>query len=99
MAQSPRFLARQYSLPFVDPREFTIERDVLALVPPKLAIKHCLVPLNAYDATLVVAFSDPSNIYVIDELKFLTQRTIEPVVAEKEHIETVLDRLLNLAWK
>src|SRR5262245_19932023 len=84
------FLAKQYSLPSIDLKEFEIDADVLKLIPKDVARKHMVVPVNRAGATLIVAMSDPSNIYAIDELKFLTQYNIEPVVAAEAAIEEAI---------
>jgi type IV pilus assembly protein PilB len=86
------FLAKQYSLPSIDLNEFEIDADVLKLIPKDVARKHMVMPVNRAGATLIVAMSDPSNIYAIDELKFLTQYNIEPVVAAESAIEEAIQR-------
>ena len=87
-----QFLARQYSLPSINLNDFEIDGDVLKLVPKEVAMKHMVVPVNRAGATLIVAMSDPSNIFAIDELKFLTQYNIEPVVAAEAAIEESIRR-------
>jgi type IV pilus assembly protein PilB len=87
-----QFLARQYSLPSINLNDFEIDGDVLKLVPKEVAMKHMVVPVNRAGATLIVAMSDPSNIFAIDELKFLTQYNIEPVVAAEAAIEEAIRR-------
>ena len=89
------FLAKQYSLPSVSLSDFEVEPDVLRLVPKEVAVKHMVVPVNRAGATLIVAMSDPSNIFAIDELKFLTQYNIEPVVASEASIEEAIARYYN----
>lgn len=86
------FLARQYSLPSIDLAEYEIEPDVIKLIPREIVRKHMVIPVNRAGATLIVAMSDPSNIYAIDELKFLTQYNIEPVVASEAAIEEAISR-------
>jgi type IV pilus assembly protein PilB len=87
-----QFLARQYSLPSINLGDFEIDPDVLKLVPKEVAMKHMVVPVNRAGATLIVAMSDPSNIFAIDELKFLTQYNIEPVVASESAIDEAIQR-------
>ena len=87
-----QFLARQYSLPSINLNDFEIDGDVLKLVPKEVAMKHMVVPVNRAGGTLIVAMSDPSNIFAIDELKFLTQYNIEPVVAAEAAIEEAIRR-------
>src|SRR5688572_26538054 len=86
------FLAKQYSLPSINLNDFEIDNDVLKLIPRDVARKHMVMPVNRAGATLVVAMADPSNIYAIDELKFLTQYNIEPVVASEAGVEAALSR-------
>lgn len=87
-----QFLARQYSLPSINLADFQIEPEVLKLVPKNVAMKHMVIPVNRAGATLIVAMSDPSNIFAIDELKFLTQYNIEPVVASEAAIDEAIGR-------
>ncbi len=87
-----QFLARQYSLPSINLSNFEIDADVIKLVPKDVAQKHMVIPVNRAGATLIVAMSDPSNIYAIDELKFITQYNIEPVVAAESAIEDAILR-------
>jgi len=87
-----QFLAHQYSLPSINLANFQIEPDVIKLVPQEVAVKHLVIPVNRAGATLIVAMSDPSNIYAIDELKFITQYNIEPVVAAEGAIEDAISR-------
>ena len=87
-----QFLARQYSLPSINLSDFDIDPDVIQLVPKETAQKHMVIPVNRAGSTLIVAMSDPSNIFAIDELKFLTQYNIEPVVASEAAIEESIVR-------
>tara|TARA_R110002073_G_scaffold225022_12_gene385607 strand:- start:27467 stop:29167 length:1701 start_codon:yes stop_codon:yes gene_type:complete len=94
-ADLTQFLATQYSLPSINLSDFDIEPDVLKLVPKNVAMKHMVIPVNRAGATLIVAMSDPSNIFAIDELKFLTQYNIEPVVASEGAIDEAIERYYN----
>jgi type IV pilus assembly protein PilB len=87
-----QFVAKQYSLPSIQLNDFDIDPEVLKLIPKDIARKHMVIPVNRAGATLIVAMSDPSNIYAIDELKFLTQYNIEPVVASEQAIEEAIAR-------
>src|SRR5262249_6065352 len=91
------FLARQYSLPSINLNDFEVDAEVLKLVPKDVARKHMVLPVNRAGATLIVAMSDPSNIYAIDELKFLTQYNIEPVVASEPAIDEAITRYYDQA--
>jgi type IV pilus assembly protein PilB len=72
--------------------ELEIDQAVLKLVPREICEKHQVIPIKRNGPTLIVAMADPSNIYAIDELKFLTQYNIEPVVASEAGVESALSR-------
>src|SRR5262249_39092846 len=86
------FVARQYSLPAINLADVDIDAAVLKLIPREIAEKHQVVPVRRQGSTLIVAMADPSNIYAIDELKFLTQYNIDPVVASDTAIESALSK-------
>jgi type IV pilus assembly protein PilB len=87
-----QFVAKQYSLPSINLGEIDIDAAVLKLVPRDICEKHQVIPVRRNGPTLVVAMADPSNIYAIDELKFLTQYNIEPVVSSEGALEAALSR-------
>jgi type IV pilus assembly protein PilB len=86
------FLSKQYGVPSINLSDFEISPDVLTLVPPELAKRHQLLPVNRAGATLIVAMCDPSNIYAIDDLKFRTGLNIEVVVASELAIDDAIQR-------
>jgi len=86
------FLSKQYGVPSINLSDFEISPDVLQLVPAELAKRHQLLPINRAGATLIVAMSDPSNIYAIDDLKFRTGLNIEVVVASEVAIDESIQR-------
>src|SRR5437764_3624943 len=86
------FLSKQYGVPSINLAEFEIGVEVIQLVPPELAKRHQLIPVNRAGATLIVAMSDPSNIYAIDDLKFRTGLNIEVVVASEVAIDETIQR-------
>src|SRR3954449_4415732 len=87
-----QFVDKQYSLPSINLSEIEIDQAVLKLVPREICEKHQVIPVRRNGPTLIVAMADPSNIYAIDELKFLTQYNIEPVVASESALEAALSR-------
>jgi len=87
-----QLVARQYSLPAINLSEIEIDANVLKLIPKEICEKHQVIPVRRQGSTLIVAMADPSNIYAIDELKFLTQYNIDPVVASDGAIEASLSR-------
>ena len=87
-----QFVAKQYSLPSINLSDIEIDASVLKLVPREICEKHQVIPVRRNGPTLIVAMADPSNIFAIDELKFLTQYNIEPVVASENALESALSR-------
>jgi type IV pilus assembly protein PilB len=86
------FLSKQYGVPSINLAEFEIEQDVINLVPKDVAEKHQVIPVNKSGANLIVAMADPSNIYAIDDLKFLTGYNIEVVVASEAALKTAIEK-------
>ena len=70
--QLVQFLSRQYGVPSIEVEEVEIPVDVVDLIPQSVAEKHSLIPVNLQGSSLIVAMSDPSNIYAMDDIKFLT---------------------------
>ena len=85
--QLASYLSKQYGVPAINLDNFDIDLEALKYVSRESAIKHNLIPINHADSTLVIAMSDPSNIFAIDELKFATGQSIEVVVATERAIE------------
>lgn len=86
------FLSKQYGVPSINLAEFEIDPDVIRLVPVEVAEKHQVIPVNRAGASLIVAMADPSNIFAIDDLKFITGYNIEVVVASDGAIKSSIEK-------
>ena len=86
------FLSRQYGVPSINLNEFEIDDAVIKLVPNEVAQKYQLVPVNRAGSTLIVAMADPSNIFAIDDIKFMTGYNVEVVVAAEASIRQAIDK-------
>ncbi len=86
------FLSKQYGVPAINLKEFDIDPEIIKLVPRDVAEKHLVIPVNRAGPSLIVAMCDPSNIYAVDDLKFLTGYSIETVVASEVAIREAMDR-------
>ncbi len=84
-------LSEQHGVPAMKLSEFTIDPDVIKLIPPEVAEKYMVLPISLKNAILIVAMTDPSNIFALDDLKFLTGFRVEPFVAADEAIMTAID--------
>ncbi|MEZ4459695.1 MAG: type IV-A pilus assembly ATPase PilB [bacterium] len=82
-----KFLSKHYGVPSVNLTEVQVPENIIALIPREVAERHQCIPVNRSGASLVIAMADPSNIYAIDDLKFMTGYNIEPVVATESAIQ------------
>jgi type IV pilus assembly protein PilB len=89
------FVAKQYGIPGIDLDEFEVDPAVIQLIPEEVAHKHTVLPVNRAGSTLILATADPSNIFAIDDIKFLTGYNIEVVVASEEAIKRAIDRFYD----
>jgi type IV pilus assembly protein PilB len=80
------FLSAQYRVPSVKISKIEVNPNVVKLVPSSVAKKHFIIPTNRVGTRLTLAMLDPSNIPVIDEVKFITGFRVEPVVASETEI-------------
>ncbi len=86
------FVAKQYGVPSINLDEFEIEPAVIQLIPEEVAVKHTVIPVNRAGSTLILATADPSNIFALDDIKFLTGYNIQPVVAAEEAIRRAVEK-------
>jgi len=86
-----QFLTQQYRVPAVDLKMYqNVDPAIIKLIPLELVKKHMVLPLRRVGATLTVAMLDPTNMLALDDLKFRTNYTIEPVIAaETALVETI----------
>jgi type IV pilus assembly protein PilB len=87
-----KMLARQYRMPAVDLARFEVDSKIVKLIPADVALKHLVLPLKREGRTLTVAMADPTNLSVIDDLKFITRYDIFPVIAGEYTLRTALEK-------
>jgi type IV pilus assembly protein PilB len=76
-------LSKQYGVPSINLAQFQIDPAVIKLVPSETAQKYQIVPLSRSGATLTIAMTDPTNVFAMDDIKFMTGYNVEPVVASE----------------
>jgi len=86
-----QFLSTQYGIPVVDLASREIDSDIIQLIPEEVSRKYHIMPISRTGSTLVIAMSDPSNIFAIDDIKFLTGYNVEPLVASDDAIKNAID--------
>ena len=91
------FLSRQYGVPSINLSHFEIDGVVIKLIPSEIAQKHQIIPINRTGNILTVAMADPSNIFAIDDIKFMTGFKVEPVVAAETSIRNAINKYYDSA--
>ena len=86
-----RILSRQFRVPAVDLETTKVDPKILKLVPADFASKHLVLPLRRVGRTLTIAMASPSDLGVIDDLKFITRFDIEAVVAGEYSLRQAID--------
>ena len=92
-----KMLARQYKMPAVDLSKFEVDPRIAKLIPADLAIKHLVLPLKRDGRTLTVAMADPTNLGVLDDLKFITRYDIFPVIGGEFTLKSAIEKLYESA--
>lgn len=92
-AKIAEFLGKQYNVPFVDLNSVHIDQKTLNLIPKDLSRKFLVIPFDREGQNLKVAIADPSNVYAIEELRFVTGFNIKPYVAVESSIVEYLSKI------
>ena len=79
-------LSRQYGVPSINLDLFQIEKDVIKLISEEVAQKYSVLPISKVGATLTMAMADPTNVFAMDDIKFMTGLNVEPVIASETSI-------------
>src|SRR4051812_22097417 len=86
------FLSRQYGVPAINLQFFEIDPAVVKLIPEATAKRYQILPLSRVGAALTIAMVDPTNVFAMDDIKFMTGFNIEPVVASEAAIMEGIER-------
>jgi type IV pilus assembly protein PilB len=86
------FLSRQYGIPSITLANLDVDGDALRLVPAYIAKKYDVLPIKRIGGTLTLAMSDPTNVFALDDIAFMTNLQILPVVAPQAAIRRALDK-------
>ena len=89
------FLSRQYGVPAINLNYFEIDPAVVKLVPMETAKRYQILPLSRVGASLTIAMVDPTNVFAMDDIKFMTGFNIEPVVASESSIMEGIDKVYS----
>jgi type IV pilus assembly protein PilB len=85
-------LSRQYGVPSINLDHFEVDPAIIKIIPAETARKYQVLPLSRSGATLTIAMADPTNVFAMDDIKFMTGYNVEPVVASETALEESIDR-------
>jgi len=87
-----RVLSQQHGVPSINLRTMDLDDGVVKLIPSEVAQKYLILPVSRTGATLTVAMVDPTNVFAMDDIKFMTGYNVEPVVASEVAIKEAIDK-------
>ncbi len=91
-----RALAEQVGLEFVDLADHPIDPTATVLLPEALARRYRALPIGERDGKLLVAMSDPANVYALDDIRTITGRDVQPVVATANDVERAIQKYAGM---
>jgi type IV pilus assembly protein PilB len=80
-------LSRQYGVPSINLDLFQIEAETIKLISQEVALKYSVLPISKVGATLTMAMADPTNVFAMDDIKFMTGLNVEPVIASEASLQ------------
>src|SRR2546427_11086461 len=89
-------LSKQYGIPSINLAQFQIDPAVVKLVPAETAQKYQIIPLSRSGASLTIAMTDPTNVFAMDDIKFMTGYNVEPVVASETAILEAIQKYYSV---
>jgi len=87
-----RILSQQYGVPSIHLAKVEVDDAVVKLIPSEVAQKYLIMPVSRTGSTLTIAMVDPTNVFAMDDIKFMTGYNVEPVVASEVSIKDSIDR-------
>jgi type IV pilus assembly protein PilB len=92
-----RALAQQIGMEFVDLTDYSVDPAVTALIPESMAKRYRALPIGERDGRLLVAMSDPANVYALDDIRTVTGREVQPVVATAADVNAAISKYANMS--
>ncbi|MDQ3131047.1 MAG: type IV-A pilus assembly ATPase PilB [Acidobacteriota bacterium] len=90
-------LSRQYGVPSINLELFQIEEATIKLISQEVALKYTVLPISKVGATLTLAMADPTNVFAMDDIKFMTGLNVEPVIASETSIQSAVGKYYALS--
>src|SRR5215510_2211351 len=92
-----RCLGEQYGIPYLDLDSQTIPPEVIRLIPPGIAQKHLVIPVAKVGTTLSMAMADPTNVFAVDDIKFITGLKVELMVVTESAVRRAIDHFYDVS--
>ena len=86
------FLSRHFGVPSVDLSQIDVSESVIQIIPADVARKYTILPVSKTGARVTIAMIDPTNVFALDDIKFMTGYDVEPVVASDPALRAAIDR-------
>ncbi|MCW5961124.1 MAG: Flp pilus assembly complex ATPase component TadA [Pyrinomonadaceae bacterium] len=90
-------LSRQYGVPSINLDLFQIEPETIKLISHDVALKYSVLPVSKVGATLTLAMADPTNVFAMDDIKFMTGLNVEPVIASETSLNDSISKYYRSA--
>ena len=85
------FLSQRYGVPAINLNEVEVDEGIIKVIPPDVARKYTIIPVSKAGAKLTIAMVDPTNVFAMDDIKFMTGYNVEPVVASDSSLRKAID--------
>ncbi|HNU82782.1 MAG TPA: ATPase, T2SS/T4P/T4SS family, partial [Thermoanaerobaculia bacterium] len=86
------FLSQHFGVPAIDLNRVEIDESVVKIIPADVARKYTILPVTKVGAKLTIAMIDPTNVFAMDDIKFMTGYNVDPVVASESALRVAIDR-------
>ncbi len=86
------FLSQRYGVPAINLAEVDVDETIIKIIPPDVARKYTILPVSKAGAKLTIAMVDPTNVFAMDDIKFMTGYNVEPVVASESALREAIDK-------
>lgn len=90
-------LSRQYGIPSINLDLFQIEEETIRLISQEVALKYSVLPISKVGATLTLAMADPTNVFAMDDIKFMTGLNVVPVIASEASLVVAIGKYYSAA--
>ena len=86
------FLSQRYGVPAINLGEIEVDESIIGIIPAEVARKYTILPVSKAGAKLTIAMVDPTNVFAMDDVKFMTGYNVEPVVASDSSLRGAIDQ-------